>query len=261
MANKIIIQTTNMEKDLVLKVKHISKRLGLDCQELELNKDLKSNLLKLEKENSNLISIIGVTALNKILDLGKKNLLNSVDYDNERFDQHYYKNKSLNLLNSQAEYLSFEEIVKTRFKEDMFIKPSRDIKSFNGGIIFENETVIDYLRRTKGDIKKVEKEIIIKAPLKKIYSEYRFFMYKEEILGSSRYSLNNEYSPDKFVPEYMKEAAITFSKEYEPTSIFVIDLAETDKGVFIVEYQCWNISAFYNSDLFNILGRLSEIKN
>jgi len=39
-----------------------------------------------------------------------------------------------------------------------------------------------------------------------------------------------------------------------------MDLAETDAGIRIVEYNCWNVSGFYASNVQNIIGQINEIK-
>ena len=41
---------------------------------------------------------------------------------------------------------------------------------------------------------------------------------------------------------------------------YVIDLCETDDGIEIVEYNCWNASGFYKTDIKKILSRITELK-
>lgn len=259
--NKFLVQLNGMEKNTLDNIFNILAKLDLKYDTFHTISKEKTitNMDKFLSEDFNYITIGGVSFL-RMLNNFDKSLKNSVDYSIKHFDQKYYKDLKLPLLNSGANYYSFEEIKNNRFKKDMFVKPSKDIKSFNGGVLMENETLIEYCARTKADINKVINEDIIISDIKKIFYEYRFFMYKEEILSCSRYSHNHQYSPSSFVPEYMKEKAIEYSKLYTPQDIFVLDLAETDNDISIVEYQCWNISAFYDSNLFNLLGRINEIK-
>ena len=86
-------------------------------------------------------------------------------------------------------------------------------------------------------------------------------MYKDEILACSRYMLNNSVEPDTFVPGYFKEKAIEYSKLYQPADLFVMDLAETDSGIKIVEYNCWNASGVYKCNLRDLLFRVNMIKS
>ncbi len=65
---------------------------------------------------------------------------------------------------------------------------------------------------------------------------------------------------DDFVPNYFKEKAIEYSKLYQPLDLFVMDLAETDSGIKIVEYNCWNASGVYKCNLRDLLFRVNMIK-
>jgi hypothetical protein len=158
--------------------------------------------------------------------------------------------------------MKLEELLYTTMEKDYFVKPSKDLKSFNGGIIYKDETLMNYLMRTPHmNIDNIKQEIIILSEVKKIITEYRFFMYKDKILGSSQYMLNGKLHLNEFVPEYMKNSAIEYSKLYNPSDIFVIDLSETQNGIKIVEYNFWNASSFYLSNIDNILNQINEIKN
>jgi len=257
--NNFLVQINGMELKTLTNIFNVFKKLDIKYETFKtISKsntitDIDNNL------NHNLITIGGVSFL-RMLNQLPQSLKSSVDYDINLFDQNHYKTMDLPLLNNDAQYFSFNEIKDFVFENDMFVKPSKDIKSFNGGTIFVNETLNNYIYRTGGSLSKVENEQILIAPLKKIFYEYRFFIHNDEILGASRYSWNYNYSEDPFVPDYIMDTAKEYAKLYNPTDIFVMDLAETDKGIFIVEYQCWNISAFYSSNLFNLIGRINEIK-
>lgn len=188
-------------------------------------------------------------------------LMKSIDYNIENFDQVNYSKLNLPLLNSDARYIDYSSIKNYEFAEDKFIKPSRDLKSFNGGVIYAGETLQNYFMRTGGSSSNVKNEKIVVSDIKKIYSEYRFFMYKNEILACSRYMLNSSVEPDAFVPDYFKEKAIEYSKLYQPADLFVMDLAETDSGIKIVEYNCWNASGVYKCNLRDLLFRVNMIKS
>lgn len=191
-------------------------------------------------------------------------LKNAIDYNEEKFDMEYYKDLSLPFLNDDCEIDKVKNLLYYEFQEDNFIKPSKDSKAFNGGIIYAGETLMNYLMRTPHrNIESIETQSVIISPIKKIKDEYRFFMYKNEILGCSRYMLNGKVNPDSFVPDNIKKAAEYFGLQYNPAEIYVIDLCtfeDTDE-IKIVEYNCWNCSGFYHCDIRNIINKINQIKS
>lgn len=186
-------------------------------------------------------------------------LKNGMDYDFEKFDQMYYKDLNLPLLNNDSKYIPYSEIKTSSFENDYFIKPSRDLKAFNGGILNSNETLLNYIMRT-GYMKSIEDETIIISPIKKIYSEYRFFCLKDTIITGSRYKLNNTLDINSNIPEYILSAAKDYVKLYNPADIFVMDLCDTPYGVKIVEYNCWNCSGLYDVDISKLVHDISNFK-
>ena len=234
-----------LEPDVNLIARGGTKFLGL----LEENKDLELLNSQLSKEQI------------ELKDLYLKKLISSIDYDVDRFDQEVYSLLDLPLLNSGAEYVKLKSLLYSTMEKEYFVKPSKDLKAFNGGLIYADETLMNYLMRTPHmNIEDIEEQTVILAAVQKIYSEYRFFMYKNEILGSSRYMLNGEVLPDTLVPEYISECAVEYSKLYMPNDLYVIDLCETDNGIKIVEYNCWNASGFYHCDIQNVICQINEIK-
>ena len=129
-----------------------------------------------------------------------------------------------------------------------------------GGVIYAGETIQNYIARTGYSSPNIKSEKIVVSDIKEIQEEYRFFMYKNKILGCSRYMLNSEVNPSDFVPEDIKECAIKYSELYNPSELYVMDLAVTPEGIKIVEYNCWNASGFYHSNIRDIIFQVNEIK-
>lgn len=173
-------------------------------------------------------------------------------YDIDSFDQAVYGKMDLPLLNSDAEYLAISEYAEMVFDEDKFIKPSRDLKAFNGGIIEAGTTISDYIE--SGKYQKMYKgESAVISPVKKINAEYRFFIVDEEVVAGSRYFTTEEQSvieeKNYNVPDEVLECAKEYAKLYQPNVIFGMDIADTDDGYKIIEYNCWNVCGSYECDL------------
>lgn len=179
------------------------------------------------------------------------NLKNAIFYDINKFDQLSYNGIGLPLLNDSPElYLIGDNLDKT-FDVDKFIKPSRDLKAFNGGIIKSGQT-IEHFIKSQMHQSFYKEEVAIVGDLKNIQSEYRFFVVEEKIVTGSMYKLGDKVVSDKNIPIDMMEAAQNYSKLYQPSDVFTMDLAYTDKGIKIVEYNCWNCSGHYDCDLDKI---------
>jgi hypothetical protein len=107
----------------------------------------------------------------------------------------------------------------------------------------------------------IKDETIVISDIKQIQEEYRFFIHKDKILASSRYMLNSEVNPSNIVPEFLTGCAKDYAKLYNPADIFVMDLAVTNEGIKIVEYNCWNASGFYHCNIRDLIFQINEIKS
>lgn len=183
----------------------------------------------------------------------------SVDYDEDRFDQNVYGALGLPLVNASAEYRPCVEVLEARFPKDMFVKPSKDLKFFDGGVVKAGDTVGQYIK--SGRYRPgFESETIVISPLVQIYTEYRFFVIEGEVITGSLYKRGNDIFPESYVPEYIMAKAREYAKIYSPSEIFVMDLADTENGVKIIEYNCWNCSGLYAVDAQKLFFEVDEYK-
>ena len=274
--NKWIVQTSGFRSSFIEATIDTLKRLSFDYEDFGITKERKlSNMNNIVEDNTRYISrggILMLDILNEATSLTEcstyiddennkeeylKELRNSVDYSITGFDQSIYKDYGLPLLNNNAEYFLCSDILDRTFDKKMFLKPSKDLKAFNGGIIDTNISIKEHI---ESDYFKAgyEKETIVLAPLIKIYSEYRFFIIEDKVITGSLYRRGDRVEYDSFVPEYIMSAAQEYAKLYKPADIFVMDLAETQEGIKIIEYNCWNCSGLYH---VNVQKLFSEINN
>lgn len=179
-----------------------------------------------------------------------KKLKNAVFYDFENFDQAYYSQLNLPLLNKDCILVSFNDAQNLKFEEDMFVKPSTDLKVFNGGFIHSDTLFSDFLEKQQliSNIDYSQVNVLF-SPIKKVFSEYRFFVVDKKVISGSRYMVDRVVSPDSFVPDDIWKKAEEIALLYQPADIFTLDLCYTDQGIFIVEYNCFNCSGSYDNDL------------
>lgn len=74
-----------------------------------------------------------------------KQLKAGVWYDEERFDQAFYKGFELPLLNSDMAVHKIGDILDWQLTEDTFIKPSKDLKAFSAGVVYEYSTLREHI--------------------------------------------------------------------------------------------------------------------
>lgn len=182
-------------------------------------------------------------------------------YDIEKFDQEFYSTLNLPLLNSNAQLIPMEDVFKLSFDRDMFIKPSRDLKAFNGGIIPTGLSVESFIK--SGQYQSFYKdEMIVLSEVKEIYSEYRFFVVNKEVVGGSQYRKGNRPYLNGDIASEVLQIASEYALLYQPNNIFTMDIALTPDGYKIIEYNCWNASGLYHCNGQKVFFAVNEfIKN
>lgn len=191
-------------------------------------------------------------------DIILKALVEGIFYDFEKFDQKYYGNLNLPLLNKDAEYISLIDNLNTSFNVDKFIKPTRDLKAFDAGIIKKGTKLKDYIK-DKNRQRFYLEEYIVVSDVKVMNDEYRFFVVNNKVVAGSAYRVNGKVGENITVPKAVFKKAEEYVKLYQPSDIFTIDLSrDVDGLVSIIEYNCFNCSGVYLCDLLKTYEALKE---
>lgn len=184
-------------------------------------------------------------------------LKESIFYDVDKFDQHKYSQLDLPLLNEGSDYYPIKDNMNLTFDEAKFIKPSRDLKAFNGGILEAGISISDFILNQQYQEFYID-EIAVIAPLKKIYAEYRFFIVDKKVVTGSMYKNRGHVKASSFIPDHIQKAAEEYCLLYQPHAVFTLDIADTPDGCKIVEYNCWNCSGAYHCDLIKIYKAIAD---
>lgn len=186
------------------------------------------------------------------------NFKKGIFYDNKKFDQNFYKNLNLPLLNQDSLCIPIVDNLNKIFNTDKFIKPSRDLKAFTGGILYAGTSIEEYIKNTERQNFYIEEYAII-APVKNIINEYRFFIVDGKVSSYSAYVINSVAKEDSYVPDFIIKKAEEYCTLFQPDDIFTMDLALlSNDEIKIVEYNCFNVSGVY---LSNIKNTFIDIKN
>jgi hypothetical protein len=185
-------------------------------------------------------------------------LKNGYFYDYEKFDQAYYGKLNLPLLNQSAIYIPIKDNLKTSFNERKFIKPSRDLKAFDAGILEIGVSVEDFIMSKDRQPFFIDENLVVSDVIE-MNDEFRFFVVDGEVVSGSYYRKGGIVGEHAIVPEIMFDIAKEYTAMYTPADIYTLDLARLKDGsVKIVEYNCFNCSGVYLCDL---VKTYSAIKN
>lgn len=178
-------------------------------------------------------------------------------YTSDNFDYRIWRERlGDNLLNYDANVTRFGDV---ECPEDVhfFIRPIHDFKEFSGMVITpENfkawqEKAVAYGDTLNGDT------LVAVSPVKKIRREWRFFVVNGNVVAGSLYKIGNMVKSDSNVDPEVYDFANKMANEWPMDLAFVIDIALTDDGYKVIEYNCINSAGFYAADCQKIVSALS----
>ena len=192
-------------------------------------------------------------------------------YDIEKFDQKNYSNNLGHLLlNHNAIYKKWGEIKDQQiYDKPVFIKPSLDMKMFNGMVITPalNKTFYSAVAEVSNidcDLSD-DTTVLINQDIIKVINEYRAFVINHKLKDVGQYVSNYRTQHSKLEDEKLKNDIIEFITSvqmiYQPYHSYVIDVCEIEdeEGFKIVEYNCLNISGMYHNDRSKIYRKIIEL--
>ena len=167
------------------------------------------------------------------------------------------------MLNADSKVTRFEDVSFT--DSHMFLRPIHDSKVFAGGV-FEQEDFMGWKIRVcnlgHDDGSTITGDTLVQScSLKAIYAEYRFWVVKGEIVTASSYKIGSKATYQSQVDEVFYTYVRERVTEWQPLEAFVIDVADTDKGIKIVEINTLNSSGYYAGDMQKLVMALEEAFN
>lgn len=187
-----------------------------------------------------------------------KALIDGFFYNYKTFDQALYSKLEIPLLNNDAEYYGIKENFELFFDEDKFVKPSRDLKAFDAGILPKGKSIGEYVESIPRQRFFLEEKLVVSS-IKEMVDEYRCFVVGGEVVGISGYRENGIAKEHEVFSEQVKETASEYAKLYQPAEIFTMDLVRLkNDDIKIVEYNCFNCSGVYLCDMVNTFSKIKE---
>lgn len=131
--------------------------------------------------------------------------------------------------------------------EEFFIRPTGNTKLFTGMSITKKDFLEWQKREDKEDSLYIGQTLMV-APLQSIKAEYRFFVVNQKVITGSSYKVDGKVDisckPSFEVIRYTEKMVDKFPL----AKAFVIDIAETEKGLKVIEYNNINTSGLYGCD-------------
>lgn len=149
---------------------------------------------------------------------------------------------------------------------DAFVRPIEDSKVF-AGKVFKAEEFNDWQHRIcnlnqNPNGTTIDSDALVQiCALKHIYSEYRFWIIKGQIVTSSLYKMGDTVRYENGAPEEITEFVEARIAEWQPHDAFVIDAADTPDGFKIVEINTLNSSGYYAADMQKLVMTIERYFN
>jgi hypothetical protein len=163
-----------------------------------------------------------------------------------------------NMFNHDSIISTFKDCVLT--EDEMFIRPIHDSKVFAGKIIDvdkfkEWQHRVCELKLDCGD-SLTENTLIQACPIKKVFSEHRFWVVKGEIATSSTYKIGKKVQYIPMLDDQIGKFAQKMVSTWEPLEAFVIDIADTPYGMKVIEINTLNSCGFYACNMQKLVMAL-----
>lgn len=166
----------------------------------------------------------------------------------------YYAHYAKFLLNHDYLILPFQEIIRQKeylyekFGDPIFIRPDKADKPFTGHLInyHEFQKEINFLQ----DFPCLFPEsTVILSSAKNIKRESRFIASDNKVITGSTYRINDELKFDCISNGSAFDLAEQIAQSiWKPDKMFVIDIAETDDSIGLLEINSFSCSGFYDCD-------------
>lgn len=183
------------------------------------------------------------------------------------------------MLNHDSQVMPFKDVVVGEKRK--FLRPIEDSKVF-AGRVFDHYEFLDWQQKVvlmEDDlppgaivdgirVTNLSKNSLVQVcPVHEIYSEFRFWVIKGEIVTASMYKMGDKVMYDRDVPDIYHEFVEEMISKWEPHEAFVIDVCSVPddgdgwQGIKIVEINTINSAGFYAGDMQKLVMAFEEAFN
>ena len=132
-----------------------------------------------------------------------------------------------------------------------FCRPLEDSKKFTGRIFYSWDEFIAWECRRPA-------VLCMFAPLCEIYRESRVWIVRDQVVTASTYKEGKQVIYDPLVSDDVLSYAQERASEWSPADAYVMDIAETPRGLKIVEINNINAAGLYAANIGKLVMALEE---
>ena len=165
------------------------------------------------------------------------------------------------LLNGSASVCRLDELESAMLdRANVFLRPLEDTKSFSGTVLSRDEALwwAKNVVAAKSPMLNSATKIVV-AATRSILAEYRLFVVDGRVVTSSLYKLGERVISNAYTPDNVLDFAKRCIEQWVPDRAFVLDIAETLEGLFIIEVNNINSSGVYAADISKLIQELDAM--
>lgn len=240
-----VIQTNHLEMTQITMLAEALRELGISIVDVGVIPFSHEFITEIDVTDSKIIPY-GSTTLMKI---AEKRGWNGLFFDRSTFRADVWNKNRSDMLNHDAEFMTVREAM-TEFANrpkdsEWFIRPIEDLKQFNGTMTNAAEITRWMSSVESGNFSFDENVVVSVASPKEIQMEWRYFVVDRKIVTGSSYRFRGlRLTRREEDPKVLAEAQ-EFADKWLPHENVVMDLALTEEGLKVVEFNCLNASGFY----------------
>lgn len=173
----------------------------------------------------------------------------------------YYTYFGNYLLNNKYFLLPLGELIRRREEileyfssnGELFIRPDSNMKSFRAGVF--NLNVLNTIQTLGNELKRDETTLVLVSGKRSLSKEWRFFVYKNQVITGSLYLVGEERIDETIKGGYLENYLDSVLKKVEwyPESLYTADICESEGELYLLELGSFSCSGEYGCDLSLII--------
>lgn len=183
-------------------------------------------------------------------------------WKNDNFNEELTRLKLKDLyFNKDAIIMPFSNVsnkIRELKLDEFFIKPNDDSKEFAGEVLSASEFElwlnnlldINYLDNIDFDV--------VISSAKGVGREWRCVVINKKVVASSLYRNFRKLYQKEGVPKEVIDIAEKAANIFSPADVFIADVIESDDGLKILEYGCFNSAGLYKCNIENIIDEINK---
>lgn len=183
-------------------------------------------------------------------------------FDPETFRADCWNKNHSQMLNVDVKFMKvkdiFTEYENADDEKEMFIRPLRDLKEFNGTVTTIKEIKKWMNSVYSGNFSFNEDTDVMIGPVQKLYNECRYFIVDGKVVDGSIYLQNGLLRSLRIDDNVLISKVQKLADEWLPHKTCVMDVALTDDGHKVIEYNCINGTGLYDNDVNKIVREMTQ---